>query len=367
MKLTTKSILTSSRPTKRKRPALAGVGMIAQDVVIQNGVPTTPTAGGSCGNVMALAAWLGWSALPIGRLGDDPPGIVVRADLERVGVQWDHMRHEPGVETPVVIQEFVPNAQGQIVHRFRFACPTCRGWLPRYTPPTISMVREALARQKSPPDALYFDRACPAALDAAKTVQTNSGIVMFEPCGLGDPKLFQRALALSTVVKYSSEHTKKFASLLDKSIPMIEIETLGAEGLRFRTYRNEKRSKWTHLDSYPVARHRDAAGAGDACSAGFLFSLARLRTSSRWSVRRQALAESLRFGQAFASINCSFIGARGMMRAMAADEAIRLADAIVARNQPRNLPEAPTGTSVPSVIASCNSCLNTAAAVPAAR
>ncbi len=351
---------TPQSPLKRstRAPTMIGVGLIAQDVLIQDGMPTTPTAGGSCGNVLAFVSWLGWKSIPIGRLGEDTAGVIVRADLEKLGVMWDHVQHNESAETPVIIQEFVPSPEGQPVHHFRFACPTCRGWLPRYTPPTIQMAREAMSRIRPEADALYFDRPCPAAIEVGKQVMDRGGLVLFEPSGLGEPRLFQRAVAVSTIVKYSNEHRKKFGEILDTSPPLIEIETLGPLGLRMRSRRVAKGKTWRHFAAYPVFSLRDAAGAGDACTAGLLYSLAQMRNATGWSLSQANLARALNFGQSLASLNCAFLGARGLMRAVSASEAVRLAGDLLEHGDPPMLADAPAPIQGDSSVVSCNACVS---------
>lgn len=52
-----------------------GTGLIALDIVESDSF-VFRSAGGSCGNVMTMLAWLGWDALPVGRIGGDVCGTI---------------------------------------------------------------------------------------------------------------------------------------------------------------------------------------------------------------------------------------------------------------------------------------------------
>ncbi|MCC6425181.1 MAG: hypothetical protein IT435_00025 [Phycisphaerales bacterium] len=306
--------------------------------------------------MLAFLQWAGWQAVPIARLGDDPAGVIVRTELERLGVTWSHVRHESKVGTPVIIQEFVASASGQPEHRFRFACPTCKGWLPRFTPPTIPTVRGALSDLADSPAVLYIDRACPAAIDAAKQVRASGGLVFFEPAGLGEPRLFERCARESTVLKFSHEHRQKFASSLARVAAPVEIETLGPVGLRLRTSRGGKKGQWRHLPAYEVPAFKDAAGAGDACTAGILICLHAAATQRRWSLSLDVLTQAAKFGQALASLNCRYLGARGLMRAATSTFAAALAQQLVEKRSVTMNPEQDPLQDDTAETLSCGSC-----------
>jgi sugar/nucleoside kinase (ribokinase family) len=86
------------RPASEGATAL-GSGFVALDVV-DGGQGQFAAAGGSCGNVMTMLAWLGWSSAPVARLGADPAGDFVCEDLKSFGVQLRHVSTAPGVQTP---------------------------------------------------------------------------------------------------------------------------------------------------------------------------------------------------------------------------------------------------------------------------
>ena len=62
-------------------PSVVGTGLVALDVLL-NGDIEHPRlyAGGTCGNVLTILAWLGWSAFPAARVGADDAGRRVSTD-----------------------------------------------------------------------------------------------------------------------------------------------------------------------------------------------------------------------------------------------------------------------------------------------
>ena len=72
------------------KPKAFGVGLIALDLVM-GADPNSPVrswAGGTCGNLMSILAYLGWDAFPIARMNGDPASERVRADMMRWGYGW---------------------------------------------------------------------------------------------------------------------------------------------------------------------------------------------------------------------------------------------------------------------------------------
>jgi fructokinase len=141
---------------------------------------------------------------------------------------------------------------------------------------------------------------------------------MFEPAGIGEQALFREAWSVAHIVKYAHE---RLAELGEIELPdairnkvLLEIETCGADGLRFRSNLPRANSGgWIAVPAFRVSSLKDTAGAGDWCSAGLLDVLARkgFVALKRLSARR--LRYAMEYGQALAAWNCGFQGARGGM------------------------------------------------------
>jgi fructokinase len=177
---------------------------------------------------------------------------------------------------------------------------------------------QGLAGRLPPAQVFFFDRVSRGCLHLARKAAEGGAAVVFEPSGIGDPDLFREAWALAHVVKYSHERLRDIADLdlrpSERESVILEIETLGADGLRYRSRAPKCPSKsWTGLPAFPVTELKDAAGSGDWCTAGLLNKLFRSGLTSLKKATLETLRQAFRYGQALAAWNCGFEGARGGM------------------------------------------------------
>ena len=227
------------------------------------------TAGGTCGNVMMILSSLGWSATPIGRLGDDAAGAVVIADMQRWGVDVGRLQNRPSASTPVIVVRIRRDTAGIPFHSFGFSCPGCGGRFPGFQPVTSSSVANVVADGPAP-EVLFIDRVSRSAILLAEALSSRGTVIFFEPSGVGNPAHFGEILNLAHIVKYSDHRLADLGDLVWGPQMVLEMQTLGRGGLRFRTslehsgsLRNgtpSKRCQWldcgTRLDAvtgYPAA------------------------------------------------------------------------------------------------------------------
>ncbi len=83
-------------------PTCIGIGFVAADIV-EGSTDEFVAVGGSCGNVIAVLAWLGWRGFPITRMGEDWAASVIRKDFDAINVRDIFLSNERGIETPIVI------------------------------------------------------------------------------------------------------------------------------------------------------------------------------------------------------------------------------------------------------------------------
>lgn len=300
-----------------------GAGFVALDIV-EGRKSTFAAAGGSCGNVMAILAWMGWQSHPVGRLGSDNASEFVVDELEAIGVDTTYLVRDATISTPIVIQKFVESKEGQRTHRFSLSCPDCRGWLPRFRAMTLKQAMP-IVEASLKPQVFYFDRVTPASLKLAKWAGETGALVMFEPASVNDDRAFQRAVDLCHILKYSDERLGHIPDLEQAEHPKIVVKTLGAAGLQIRW-----NNSWIHMEAFEAPRFDDAAGSGDWCSAGILHHLGRQGASIFDTLRKPDLERAVRFGQALAAVNCQFEGARGLMSFMDRQALNRALRALVA-------------------------------------
>jgi len=295
-------------------PICIGTGLLALDVVFNGNPNVKPNywAGGSCGNVLTVLSYLGWQSFPVARLGKDPAAIKLTDDLHRFKVRLDYVHNDKNVNTPVIVER-IRNIGGIPTHKFYWVCPNCGTWLPRYRAILQGAARNIMNKMPIP-QCFYFDRVSPGALELAKSARKAGSLVIFEPPSVKDDKNYITAIQLSHIVKYAHDRYCNIDRLKVSIYPFLLIETLGAEGLRYQFRRNARASKaWKTIPAYHVDDLRDAAGAGDWCTAGIIHMLGGNGNNDVTQITEEMVIEALRFGQAMAAFNCRFEGARGGM------------------------------------------------------
>lgn len=337
-----------------EKPRAFGTGLIALDLVMSanSDLPVQAWAGGTCGNVLSILAYLGWESYPIARMNGDPASERVRSDMSRWGVKLDFSGCEPTSHTPIIIQEIRRSRDGSPTHRFSWACPKCGQWLPSFKPVTRKAA-DAVGDSLHGAQVFFMDRLSRAALTMAARASDAGAIVMFEPSGKSDPKLFSEALQLAHIVKYADQRLSEAGDAMgSNSATILEVQTMGNDGLRFR-HRNANLSDWTHLPSISAPQFLDSCGSGDWCSAGLLSKIAGAGLSGLKSSSNEQLIGALRYGQALAAWNCAFEGARGGMYAVERDRFDELVGKILDGRLSGPIPKRKT---IVEEIVSCPAC-----------
>jgi sugar/nucleoside kinase (ribokinase family) len=306
-------------------PVVVGTGLVALDVVIPPEEAAQPKlwAGGTCGNVLLALSYLGWQSYPVARLKNDAACERICDDFRRWGVCLDFVEAEKEGSTPVIVHRIGRTADGKPFHTFSKRCPSCGAVLPGYKP-VLMTTAEAVIQRLDRPQVFFFDRVSRAALRLAKACSERGALVVFEPSGLGTPQLFGEALDLAHVVKYSHERMGEVDELRSARKPLLQVETLGRDGLRYRSrLPRARRHGWQLLKAIPLRDSRDTAGAGDWCSAGLLHRLAGRGLEGALKASGEQLDTALAFGQLLAAWTCRYEGARGGMYAVDREQFLR--------------------------------------------
>lgn len=308
--------------TETTRPSISGAGFVTLDVTLDHASRVTYRGiGGTTGNVLSILAFFGWRSMPVVRVGSDRIGQAVLREFRELGADVRHMGAESALETPLIFQ-FA--AQPSSPPRYGFECPSC-GKARRFTRELIDTGFQAALSDVSSSNVYFFDRVTPGAVEMAEAAREGGAVVFFEPSSVAaDSTLFAKALRASHVVKYSADRIP--GSLSDRlDSGFIEIQTLGARGLRFR--KHSLAPDWVTLPALRVNGVADTSGAGDWCSAGFIHALDQISEScAPQELSYNDIYDSLRMAQAIAALSCRHVGARGLMRAAHPDAA--LSDAI---------------------------------------
>lgn len=289
-------------PTSDSEGIVAGAGLVALDILVDDYAdqPIQVRAGGSCGNVLTILSSLAWESYPIARLGEDHIAQVIRADMERWGVDTQMASSRPNGSSPIIVQRNSTDG-----HAFEFRCPDCDAYFPRFKRPLVNRSSEYLSNLPNV-NVFYFDRAVPSAITLANQYSSNGALVLFEPNKSSNRDLFERAVSASHILKYSHDQDIQLGDIED---PRLHIETLGEHGLRFQ-FQN---SSWNEMDAVKPKQVQDTSGAGDWCSAGLLHVLNDQWTGDTNDISCELVEEGLEFGQALAAMNCMYKGARGAL------------------------------------------------------
>lgn len=322
-------------------PNIVGTGLIVLDVTVSDLTPVPAHqvwTGGTCGNVLAILSFLGWKSQALGRIGKDAAGTCLARDMLDSGVGTTHLDREPA-GTPIILHRVRVGRGGAVGHSYSFDCPQCERRYPSYRPVLVSRAEElhGVAREAT---VFFFDRVSRGILDMAAAAKQGGAIVFFEPSAAGDEKPFLEAYELSDVVKYARDRRPKFEPWLEKASARrrtpLEIETRGADGL---VYRLQQDRTWRTREATPLSTLRDASGAGDWLTAGFLYAAARGGPITKTLDDAEAVDAALAVGQALAAYACQFEGPRGAMYASDVVSTAKMLGGIDARTRRRLVSE----------------------------
>lgn len=308
--------------TEGSRSRVSGAGFIALDVMLGSGSQLAYTGiGGSTGNVLSILSFLGWESLPLVNLGRDHVGATIHREFTRLGANMRHVRLDRGLTSPLLYQFAEEPSE---VPRYSFACPVC-GQARRFHESLVDSGGDDFVRCAAESNVFFFDRVTAGTVRMARAARAGGAFVFFEPSSIpADLGLFDAALKSAHVVKYSVDRIRE---PLDHHLSsgFVEIQTMGARGLRFR--KHSLAPDWVDLPALRTNSVADTSGAGDWCTAGFLHALFAHRDSTELrDLGYNAIYRSLRLGQSIAALSVSHVGARGMMRALRPSDALNMAE-----------------------------------------
>lgn len=232
--------------------------------------------GGSPANVARTVSRLGGRAALVARVGDDPFGHLLRAELEGTGVLCDHLVLDPDARTTVIFVSHTRGTPDFLAYRdadFRLAPE-------QVTEEAISRARvvhvSAFALSRSPARwaaerALHLghERECILSVDPNYSPR-------LWPDRKDALETLERALSMATLTKPSLDDARRlFGSVSPEDGirkfhelgPPLVVLTMGPEGVLV-----SEGGHIQHIPALPVSI-ADATGAGDAFWGGFLVAL----------------------------------------------------------------------------------------------
>lgn len=297
-----------------KKPTCFGAGLVALDVILNGSPETLPklSAGGSCGNVLTILAFLDWNSFPIARLANNRAGDELIKDLKRWHIHTDHLLRNDDGRTPIIIHRIKRDKNGKPVHRFEFRDPDTGSWLPQLKPITKNVATDVL-EDKVIPEVFYFDRINPGTFALAQNLKAQGTIICFEPSSIKDKDQFEQFLSITDILKYSHERIPDYKTVFRSPRCFLEVETRGKDGLLYRSKNHSDPDHWHVIPGFELDEIDDAAGAGDWCTAGIIHLLCSEGKASLYKTGVKRLFKALQFGSALGAMNCFYDGARGLM------------------------------------------------------
>lgn len=291
-------------------PYIVGTGLLALDLIVQrspDGVHFSASGGGTCGNVLAILARMGWRSSWLGAIDDSLPGHVVRSEMKRAGVCLHSALPEEAPPVPVFAHHINVDAHGHSHHWFSRDCPHCGRKLPRYEHPSDAWLNQQ-GRYASEADVFFADRLSGSVIELAERAKRNDALVIYEPSVASDGPWMADMIGLADIVKFSSDRSSALEGFDGSKECALWIETMGKKGL-----------KWTFGETAPhlvPAVHNpsaiDACGAGDWFTSALIFLLS--RTGSKPADLDAAhLSELMSVASGVAAWSCGFLGARGAL------------------------------------------------------
>ncbi|PJN94339.1 hypothetical protein CNY89_15100, partial [Amaricoccus sp. HAR-UPW-R2A-40] len=211
-----------------------------------------------------------------------------------------HLRTD--LRSPVLMQE-LDTALG--LHEFSFVCPETNTDLPRYQPIGEAELASALP-VLTHCSVFYADRLSESILVAMKTAWSAGAVVFFEPSDISDETMFDEAMEMVSVLKYSIDRLGDRVS--DVSTRCVRIVTHGAAGLEVR---HGEDTHWCRAMDAPVVL--DTCGSGDMVSVGVIDWIISKRIGID-GLTAVNLIGGIVAGQRLAAENCAYAGARGLFR-----------------------------------------------------
>ncbi|BCV20295.1 ribokinase [Moorella sp. Hama-1] len=256
------------------------VGSLNMDLVVS--VPRRPrtgetvlgsdvrfVGGGKGANQAIAAARLNGRVHMVGKVGDDPFGSILKANLEAAGVVTDGVQVEKGVSSGVAFITIDEGGDNQII--------VSPGANSRLTPENVrahaSFIKKARVLM------LQLEIPLPTVLEAARVAQEGGVTVILDPAPARPvpPELLRmvdfltpnehEAAALSGQTIKDIKSAKVAAARLIRNGCRQVLIKLGAQGVIFASGNH-----FEHVPAFPV-QTVDTTAAGDAFGAGFAVSL----------------------------------------------------------------------------------------------
>ena len=244
--------------------------------------------GGPVPTSLVALARLGASTSYVGKVGDDPDGDFIRAELEKEGVDTSSFVVVPGALTRVALV-LVEEATGE--RGFTTRPETCADLDP------AEFDRETIANARI----LHLDDADPACMQAARWAREAGNTVVYDGTWLHED--LDEFLPLVDMPIVSEPMVRRW---MPDATPQQVVDRLHGYGAKIAVYTLGERGtivRWREgTFTYPAFPFEavDTTGAGDAFHGAFIYGLLQ-----HWPV-----SDIIRYASAVAALNCRQLGGR---------------------------------------------------------
>lgn len=294
-------------------PHIFGTGLVALDLIVEHrpgGQTLSASGGGTCGNVLAILAHMGWTSSWLGAVEPSAAGYILRTEMQNAGVDLGTVAECNSSPVPIFAHHVRRSDSDELLHHwFSNECPYCTKALPKYSSPTDSWLRSQ-SHHLDQADIFFVDRLSAGTLDLAAHAHQNGALVVYEPSVSSDAPWIDDMLTIADIVKYSHDRIAALGEnwRTSTAIRALCIETRGREGLRWS--RGNQIGDFGVLPSVRNPLAIDACGAGDWFTSAFLFGVAKSKTKPS-DLGESELTKVLEAASRLAAWSCGYLGARG--------------------------------------------------------
>ncbi|MBR1435407.1 MAG: hypothetical protein IJ584_09890 [Bacteroidales bacterium] len=301
------------------KKSIIGSGIYMLDKIVKRSYPEWPKmrpfteesvieeVGGTCGNVMCILSWLGWDAMPQVCLDESEEGFKMKSDLISYGCDPRFVTNSPDGGTTILRCTHKKNPDGSPSVSFRAGSPGGSRFPKRHFLRVKDEAPAFLGKLEEAPGVYFFDDPAAGHRLIAKELREKGSLVYFEPSKIST-NADMDAVKVSDIVKFSGENVPdcSFTEVFDDKL---FIQTLGADGLRFRL----RQGDWVSVQPVHCDNVVDWEGAGDWTTSAFLTRIASLDMPFT-EMKEEDIKEALQVAQIVAAQSVCFLSSKGMIR-----------------------------------------------------
>lgn len=269
------------------------------------------TTGGTCGNVMCMLNFFGWHVMPQAQFGTDAMGLKHTQSLADEGCDMRYVenidggtcsiiRFTHGLDQKTGLHKLGRRGEGPDGSMFR-KVKNLRA--KDEAPALLAWIDEA-------PDVYFFDSYEAGYRALAAGLKERGSLVYFEAESCKELSKFMKAVEIADIVKFSDENIPDI-SVVEGLKGKLLIQTLGAQGLRFRL----PGSDWVNVPPSRVENCVDWEGCGDTTTATFLNELGKMGLPKITELTEDQVKTALEKACRQAARCTQHLGSKGWMRA----------------------------------------------------